>query len=108
MEVTVRLRGLAWSTEMRDLKSRRTRMRITYAIVFVSDMQRSVAFYRDVVGLPLEFESSHWSEFSTGDATLALHASELPGGHRDDPEAMPPGRCRLGLGWKIWTLFMTA
>lgn len=73
-------------------------MRITYSIVFVGDMQRSVAFYRDVVGLPLKFESSHWSEFSTGDATLALHASESSGGDRDDPEAMPPGRCRPGLG----------
>jgi catechol 2,3-dioxygenase-like lactoylglutathione lyase family enzyme len=28
-------------------------MRLSYAIVFVSDMQRSIAFYRDVIGLPL-------------------------------------------------------
>ena len=26
-------------------------MRVSYAIVFVGDMNRSVAFYRDVVGL---------------------------------------------------------
>jgi hypothetical protein len=31
------------------------RMRGTYAIVFVSDMKRSVSFYRDVLGLPLKF-----------------------------------------------------
>ena len=30
-------------------------MRINYAIVFVSDMKRSVAFYRDVFGVPLRF-----------------------------------------------------
>jgi len=27
-------------------------MRVNHAIVFVSDMRRSVAFYRDIVGLP--------------------------------------------------------
>jgi catechol 2,3-dioxygenase-like lactoylglutathione lyase family enzyme len=32
-------------------------MRVNYAIVFVADMKRSVAFYRDVVGAPLKFES---------------------------------------------------
>ena len=32
-------------------------MRVSYAIVFVSDMQASVAFYRDVLDMPLRFES---------------------------------------------------
>ena len=32
-------------------------IRINYSIIFVSDMDRSVAFYRDVVGIPLKFES---------------------------------------------------
>jgi lactoylglutathione lyase len=40
-------------------------MRVSYAIVFVSDMQRSVAFYRDVIGLPLQFQSPGWTEFAT-------------------------------------------
>jgi predicted enzyme related to lactoylglutathione lyase len=29
-------------------------VRLNYAIVFVSDMARSVAFYRDVIGLSLK------------------------------------------------------
>ena len=70
-------------------------MRVSYAIVFVSDMKRSVAFYRDVIGLPLRFESPHWTEFATDGATLALHASEGPG-PQDDPEKVPAGRCRPG------------
>ena len=37
-------------------------MRVNYAIVFVSDMKRSVSFYRDVVGLPLKLESPGWTE----------------------------------------------
>ena len=51
-------------------------MRVNYAIVYVSDMSRSVRFYRDIVGLPLRFESPEWTEFDTEGATLALHASE--------------------------------
>ena len=47
--------------------------RMTYAIKFVADMQRAVHFYRDVLGLPLKFQSPEWSEFATGETTLALH-----------------------------------
>ena len=73
-------------------------MRLNYAIVFVSDMKRSVAFYRDIVGLPLKFESPHWSEFTTEGATLALHMSEAGAGAKDDPQKTPAGRCKPGFG----------
>jgi lactoylglutathione lyase len=72
-------------------------MRVNYAIVFVSDMKRSVSFYRDVLGLPLKFESPGWTEFATDGATLALHASEGPPSAKDDPQQVPAGRCRPGL-----------
>lgn len=45
----------------------------TYAIKFVSDMERAVRYHRDVLGLPLKFQSPEWTEFSTGSVTLALH-----------------------------------
>jgi lactoylglutathione lyase len=72
-------------------------VRLNYAIVIVSDMQRSVAFYRDVLRLPLRFESPNWTEFATDGATLALHSSEAS---RSDPERsgeFRAGRCRPGL-----------
>ena len=47
--------------------------KLTYVIKFVKDMEIAVRFHRDVLGLPLRFQSSEWSEFSTGAATLALH-----------------------------------
>jgi lactoylglutathione lyase len=72
-------------------------MRLTYAIVFVSDMKRSVGFYRDVLGLPLRFQTSHWTEFATEGATLALHLSESSKIEKGDPKAVPAGRCRPGL-----------
>ncbi len=74
-------------------------MRVNYAIVFVSDMDRSVAFYRDVIGLRLKFESPAWTEFATDGATLALHTShERAGTDTDgDSNSVPAGRCRPGL-----------
>jgi lactoylglutathione lyase len=72
-------------------------VRVNYAIVFVSDMKRSVSFYRDDLGLPLKFESPAWTEFATEGATLALHASEGPGVEKDNPRQVPAGRCRPGL-----------
>jgi lactoylglutathione lyase len=51
--------------------------KLKYIIEFVADMDRAVKFYRDVVGLPLKFESPGWSEFATGETSFALHpASE--------------------------------
>ena len=47
--------------------------KLAYAIVFVADMQRAVRFYRDTLGLKLRFESPEWTEFVTGETTLALH-----------------------------------
>ena len=47
--------------------------KFTYAIKFVADMDRAVAFYRDTMGLTVKFATPFWSEFDTGDVTLALH-----------------------------------
>ncbi len=71
-------------------------MLVNYAIVFVSDMSRSVAFYRDVVGLTLKFESPGWTEFATEGATLALHKSAVPAPSEPEPAELPAGRCRTG------------
>jgi lactoylglutathione lyase len=70
---------------------------LNYAIVFVSDMERAVSFYRDVLGLPLKFESPGWAEFATDGATLALHASEGSNPQKENPLEVPAGRCRPGL-----------
>ena len=39
---------------------------IDYTMIIVSDMQRSVEFYRDKLGIPLKFQSPEWTEFATG------------------------------------------
>lgn len=39
----------------------------------VSDMDRAVAFYRDVLGLKPGYTSPHWSDFKIGDIKIGLH-----------------------------------
>ncbi len=73
-------------------------MRINYLIVFVSDMQRSVAFYRDVMGLPLKFDSPEWTEFETEGVILALHVSDGPNPETDRPQEHRAGQCHPGFG----------
>ena len=48
-------------------------VKLGYAIHFVADMDRAVSFYRDTLGLTLKFASPGWTEFATGETTLALH-----------------------------------
>lgn len=72
-------------------------MQVNYAIIFVSDMSRSISFYRDVLGLPLKFETTHWTEFATEGATLALHISEIANPAKEPSKELPAGRCRPGL-----------
>jgi len=60
---------------------------LRYVIKFVSDMTKAVTFYRDVLGLRLKFESPGWSEFETGETTLALHPAS---------EKKPAGKVELG------------
>ncbi|HLY04227.1 MAG TPA: VOC family protein [Rhizomicrobium sp.] len=61
--------------------------RLAYVMKFVTDMERAVRFHRDTLGLPLKFQSPGWSEFSTGDVTLALHPAR---------EGKPAGSIELG------------
>ncbi|HYM35945.1 MAG TPA: VOC family protein [Steroidobacteraceae bacterium] len=73
-------------------------MQIKYAMIFVSDMGKSVEFYRDVLGIPLRFQSPGWSEFATDGATLALHRAEKSAGAATVDEHGVAGNCRPGFG----------
>ena len=70
---------------------------IDYTMVVVSDMDRSVEFYRDKLGIPLKFQSPEWTEFQTGVTTLALHGGGVPrsGPPTGDPSKQA-GACSIG------------
>ena len=42
-------------------------------IVLVSNMERSVKFYKNVLELPVKNQSQDWTEFFHKDTTIALH-----------------------------------
>ncbi len=54
----------------------------------VDDMERALAFYRDTLGLPVEYESEDWVELDAGNVTVALRR------YGSGPE----GRPELGVG----------
>ena len=70
--------------------------KLDYAIVFVSDMKRSVEFYRDRLGLPIKFESPHWTEFANDGSTLALHPTGAGKAETGGLGRWLAGCCHLG------------
>lgn len=48
--------------------------RLGYAILFVSDLERSIRFFRDVIGLPFRFAAEDYAEFATDGAKFSLYA----------------------------------
>ena len=47
--------------------------KIGAVILLVSDMKRSIDFYKNTLGLPLKNSSNDWAEFFKEGTTLALH-----------------------------------
>jgi catechol 2,3-dioxygenase-like lactoylglutathione lyase family enzyme len=66
---------------------------LDYTMVIVSNMTRSIQFYRDKLGLELKMESADWSEFQTGTTTLALHGGGI---EQDRSKALEPGKSFAG------------
>ena len=74
-------------------------VRFGYAIAYVEDVQRSVAFYERAFELKRRFvdESGQYAEMETGETTLAFASNELgesnlPRGFRkNDPAELPAG-----------------
>ncbi|MCI0560842.1 MAG: VOC family protein [Nitrososphaera sp.] len=49
-------------------------------ILLVSDMENSVKFYRDTLGLPMKTKSKDWTEFFSNNTVLALHPAKKKSG----------------------------
>jgi len=71
---------------------------VDYTMIMVSDMKRSIEFYRDKLGLPLKFESPEWTEFQTGATTLALHGGGVKANHpvHGNGKEKFAGSCSIG------------
>ena len=72
--------------------------KVDYVMINVSDMQRSVVFYRDLLGLFVKFQSPEWTEFQTGATTLALHGGGAAADHStaESRGGSRAGTCSIG------------
>jgi lactoylglutathione lyase len=69
---------------------------LDYTMVIVSDMERSIEFYRDKLGIPLKFQSPDWTEFVTGTTTLALHGGGISRPTTVGSADRDAGTCSIG------------
>jgi len=58
-------------------------LRVSRVILFTSNMDRMVAFYRDVLGFRLKTNEKGWKTFDAGTCEIALHS----GGRRPGPRS---------------------
>jgi lactoylglutathione lyase len=66
-------------------------VRVSHVILFVSDLDAAVAFYRDVIGLGVRFEEHGYAELDTEGTRLALfERSRVPGLIRRSPGSAGP------------------
>ena len=49
---------------------------LRYVILYVNDLERSIIFYRDLIGLPVRAEHGTYVEFETGSTILAMNTRE--------------------------------
>lgn len=45
-------------------------------ILLVSNMEKSIRFYKDTLGIPIKTKSKDWTEFFNRDTVLALHPAK--------------------------------
>lgn len=65
---------------------------ISHVIVMVSDMAKSIDFYKNTIGFELKFHSDNWTEFAMGSVSLALHG----GGTKRDKNQTEPHESKAG------------
>ncbi len=68
--------------------------RVGAVIIQVSDMKKSLKFYKETLGLPLKTQSEDWTEFFNSGTVVALHRA-------DNKEQVNSGKGML-LGFTVY------
>jgi len=64
--------------------------KLSTIVLIVKDMDRSVSFYRDVVGLNVQMHTPYWSGMDAGNIILGLHPES------QHSKVAPGGGCSFG------------
>ena len=70
---------------------------LIWAGIFVENLEASVSFYKDVLGLPLLGREGDWAHFDAGNGTLL----ELFNGGSASPEPKKPDQQSIVLGLRV-------
>ena len=62
--------------------------RVGAVILLVSNMEKSVKFYRDTLGLPIKTKSKDWTEFFDNDTVMALHPAKKKSNIKTDSDML--------------------
>jgi lactoylglutathione lyase len=62
--------------------------RVGAVILLVSNMEKSVKFYRDTLGLPIKTKSKDWTEFFNNDTVMALHPAKKKSNIKTDSDML--------------------
>jgi catechol 2,3-dioxygenase-like lactoylglutathione lyase family enzyme len=65
------------------------KLQVRRVTLFVQDVTKVGAFYRDVLGLPIKIspdDPKAWLEFETGSCSIALHDDGVPAASRRQPK----------------------
>jgi len=62
--------------------------RVGAIILLVTNMKKSVRFYKDTLGLPIKSESEDWTEFFSSGTVLALHPAKKKHKLRSGPNML--------------------
>jgi carbonic anhydrase len=52
--------------------------KMDYVMIIFTDMNRSVEFYRDNLGIPLKFQSEEWGKLDSTFATCSMVHAQSP------------------------------
>jgi glyoxylase I family protein len=72
---------------------------LDYTVVICRDLPRAVAFYRDVLGLPIATQRERWVEFRMGSTILALRSRGAAPWGDDGPPAA--GSAAVQLAFRV-------
>ncbi|KUP04520.1 glyoxalase [Bacillus coahuilensis m2-6] len=51
-------------------------IKLGYIILYVENIEKSITFYRDMLGFPVKMQVESYTEFDTGATTLAINTRE--------------------------------
>lgn len=63
---------------------------LDYVVLIVSDLERSVQFYQDVIGLTLKHQAEEYAQFETGNTRLGLYTRDAMARLLREPLRSPP------------------